>query len=280
MNDINDLLSFLEQEFAVEFGGLIRYNGRASCVEFPANVSSIRSAAFYWDDEISEIRINDKITDIDKGAVSYCNNLSIITVDKNNKVYDSRNNCNAIIETQNNLLLLGCKGTIIPDDVEKIGEMAFENCEDLTSITIPCSIRSIAKDAFRGCSCLSSITVDVNNNTYDSRNDCNAIIETRNNTLIRGCNNTVIPDGVISIGDYAFDGCEYLTNINIPNSLTTIGFAAFLGCTVLSQITIPDSVISIGAKAFALCSNIVIKCAEGSCAHKYALECNIPFELI
>ncbi len=100
--------------------------------------------------------------------------------------------------------------------VTGIGDSAFGNCDSLTSITIPDSITSIGYDAFRGCSGLISIVVEGENSVYDSRNDCNAIIETATNMLIAGCRNTIIPDSVTSIERYAFSDCENLSVIRVP----------------------------------------------------------------
>ena len=145
---------------------------------------------------------------------------------------------------------------VIKEGITSIGVNAFRNCKKLRDITIPNSVTSIGKGAFWYCAKLSTMQVDKDNKTYDSRNDCNAIIETAKNTLIFGCENTKIPNSVTSIGDYAFGGCPGLTSITIPNSVTSIGDFAFGGCSGLTSITIPNSVTSIGDYAFFACSGL------------------------
>ena len=101
----------------------------------------------------------------------------------------------------------GCSGLTsitIPNSVTSIGNGAFYNCTGLTSIVIPNSVTSIGDYAFYECKGLTSIKVENGNSVYDSRDNCNAIIETATNTLIAGCQNTIIPNSVTSIGGYAF----------------------------------------------------------------------------
>ncbi len=124
----------------------------------------------------------------------------------------------------------------IPNSVTSIGERAFYKCTGLTSVTIPNSVTSIGDRAFGSCSGLTSIKVESGNSVYDSRENCNAIIETATNTLISGCKNTIIPKSVTYIGDYAFSGCSGLTSITIPNSVTSIGERAFYSCNGLTRI--------------------------------------------
>ena len=159
-----------------------------------------------------------------------------------------------------------------------IGVGAFHNCPYLTSVTIPNSVTEIWGYAFGNCPRLTSIVVEQGNKVYDSRDDCNAIIETATNTLTHGCSGTIIPNSVTSIGldafyeytgstpitipnsvtsikNYAFFGST-LASITIPNSVTSIEAYAFYGCTNLTSITIPESVTSIGVDAFSGCSKL------------------------
>ena len=107
----------------------------------------------------------------------------------------------------------------------------------IKTVTIGDGITSIGDYAFGGCSGLEKITVDGGNKRYDSRDNCNSIIETGTNTLIVGCKNSVIPNSVTSIGDGAFRGCSGLTELILPNSVTSIGDGAFICCSDLSKIT-------------------------------------------
>ena len=153
----------------------------------------------------------------------------------------------------------GCTGLTsitIPNSVTSIGSSAFYDCSGLTSITIPNSVTSIEVWAFSGCSSLTSIVVESGNTTYDSRENCNAIIETASNTLVAGCKTTTIPNSVTSIGVEAFYGCSGLTSVTIPNSVTSIGQRAFYFCSGLTSITIPNSVTTIGYRAFWGCSRL------------------------
>ena len=165
----------------------------------------------------------------------------------------------------------GLTSITIPNSVTSIGSYAFNNCTSLTNITIPDSVTGIGRDAFYECTSLTSIIVSSGNEVYDSRNNCNAIIETASNTLIAGFKNTIIPDSVTSIGDLAFSGCtSLLTSITIPDSVTSIGSQAFYGCTSLTSIYIPSSVTTISASSssyspFSSCSSsLKIYCGASS----------------
>ena len=144
----------------------------------------------------------------------------------------------------------------IPSSVVSIENGAFYGCSNLTSITVPYSVTNIEGVTFAGCSKLTNIIVDSKNPIYDSRNNCNAIIETDCNELIDGCKNTIIPDTVTSIGGGAFTGCTELTNITIPDTVTNIGNYAFNDCKSLTSITISNKVTDIGIGMFLYCTNL------------------------
>ncbi|MBR6590860.1 MAG: leucine-rich repeat domain-containing protein [Bacteroidaceae bacterium] len=109
---------------------------------------------------------------------------------------------------------------------------------------------------YQGCKGLTNIIVESGNKIYDSRDNCNAIIETGSNTLISGCKTTIIPHSVTSIGDYAFNSCSGLMNITIPKSVTSLGKGTFALCANLASVTIPNTVTSMGNAAFEGCSNL------------------------
>ncbi len=138
----------------------------------------------------------------------------------------------------------------IANSVKSIGECAFRDCISLRELSIPASIETIADDAFFCCSALESIMVDEGNTHYDSRNNCNAIIETATNKLIQGSNNTVIPSTVEVIDHSAFMNCASLKEIEIPESVQVIGDAAFWDCESLKTLSIKNPQVLIGMNAF------------------------------
>ena len=213
----------------------------------PNNVTSISDSAFYCCSSLMSVTIPNSVKSIGERAFYFCSSLTSIK---------------------------------IPDSVTSIGSYAFRECSGLTSIAISDSVTSIGRGAFESCKSLTSITVDSNNKIYDSRDNCNALIETSTNTLIRGCKNTIIPNNVTSIGGSAFDGCKSLTSIIIPSSVTKIDYSAFYGCSKLTSIEIPDSVTSIGSNALNGCSaNLTIYGSgnENSAAYIYAQNNNINY---
>ena len=300
-----------------------RYCSSLISITIPNSVMSIGNRALSHCTSLTSITIPNSVTSIGFGAFDRCSLISItipnsvtsigeiafraseflesIFVESGNTTYDSRENCNAIIETATNTLILGCQNTVIPNSVTSVGDYAFSDCSSLASIIIPNSVESIGYRAFYSCSSLTSITVpnsvtsignsafldcsnltvitipnsvtsieervfsycksiesivvESGNTTYDSRNNCNAIIETATNTLISGCQNTIIPNSVTSIGNSAFEGCKF-TSITIPNNVISIVDWSFAACDSLATVTIGNSVRSIGVYAFRDCSSL------------------------
>ena len=191
----------------------------------------------FKDYEIRKATVEYGITSIGESAFSGCSGLEKIAVESGNSCYDSRDNCNSIIDTETNTLIVGCKNSVMPNSVRSIGDCAFYGCTGLTELILPNSVRSIGDIAFTYCSGLEKITVESGNSCYDSRDNCNSIIDTEFNTLIVGCKNSVIPNSVTSIGYYAFYGCSGLTELTLPDSVASIGDGAFICCSDLSKIT-------------------------------------------
>ena len=206
---------------------ILEYMGNAAEVVVPNEIDgnsviSIGNAAFMGDSS-TKIVISSGITSINESAFAMCSKLTSIE---------------------------------IPESVTSIGYNAFYGCSELTSIEIPSGVKNIEGDIFSGCDSLISIDVAEDNEVYDSRENCNAIIETKTNQLKVGCKTTKIPSGVTSIGDDAFIGCGGLTSIEIPNSVTSIGNGAFAKCSGLIDIEIPSGVTHIGNRAFSGCSSL------------------------
>ena len=217
-------------------------NSKFSSVKIGDEVETIGDYAFYGCSSLKSLTIGNYVTSIGSNAFYNCSGLTSIIIGSRNSVYDSRDNCNAIIETASNTLITGCNTTLIPNSVSSIGDYAFLDCTGLTSITIPKSVTLIGWDAFYGCSGLTSIIVENGNTKYDSRDNCNAIINTATNTLMYGSKNTVIPNNVISIGSNAFRGLSGLTEVTIPSSITSIGDYAFADCKELKSIIVKKAV--------------------------------------
>ena len=212
----------------------------------PSSVTSIGDYAFYGCSGLTELTLPNSVTSIGNSAFDGCSGLTKLTLPNS-------------VTSIGISAFSGCSGLtelILPNSITSIEDYAFGNCTGLTKITLPNSVTSIGGGAFWGCSGLEKITVESGNSRYDSRDNCNSIIETKTNTLIAGCKNSIIPNSVTSIGRCAFGGCSGLTELTLPSSVTSIGQSAFYGCIGLTELTLPNSVTSIGGGAFGGCSGL------------------------
>ena len=166
-------------------------------VTIPSSVTSLGDNCFYYCSSLTSIDIPSSVTSLGDECFYYCSSLTSID---------------------------------IPSSVTSLGGNCFTFCSSLTSIDIPSSVTSLGSYCFIYCSSLESITVDKNNKVYDSRENCNAIIETSTNIMIQGCKTTVIPSSVTSLGSGCFSGCSSLTSIDIPPSVTSLGDYCFNNC--------------------------------------------------
>ena len=227
-------------------------------VVLPKNLTAIGSYAF-MDSGIEELVLPKTVTSIGRDVFYYARNLKALSVEEGNTEFDSRDNCNAIIQTATNTLRVGCVNSVIPEGIVALGEMAFSGKPGLEEVNIPNSVTSIgwaafwadtdltkvklsagvtemSQSPFGGCDRITSFVIDENNPKYDSRDNCNAIIETATNTLVQGFSTTKIPDGVKIIAPAAFRSLQTLTEIEIPASVENIEGEAFLYCNQLTKV--------------------------------------------
>ena len=204
------------------------FNTDLTSIVIPDSVTEIEEQAFRGCTGLTSIYIPASVESLSwepHNIFDGCKNLKSIKVAEGNPVYDSRDNCNAIIKTETNKLVVGSATTVIPATVVEIGESAFKNV-NIAEIFIHEGIKSIGVMAFKMTG-VNRIRVAEGNTVYDSRGDCNAIIETETNSLVMGCSKTIIPDTVTKINSFAFFGCSDLKEIVIPDSVTEIDSWAF-----------------------------------------------------
>ena len=210
---------------------IMGYTGSGGVVSIPDTinglpVTSIGDSAFFDCSRLTSVTISSSVTNIGFMAFSGCASLTNAT---------------------------------IPNSVTRINAKAFGGCTSLISITIPSSVNRIGSNAFGGCTSLTGIVVNESNAVYSSVGG--VLFDKNQTTLIqypngKAASSYAIPNGVTSIGFWAFSSCHSLTNVTIPNSVTSISGYAFEGFTSLISITIPSSVNRIGSNAFGGCTSL------------------------
>ena len=292
---VNGIETIVIEDGVTSIGSSAFYDcASQTTVTIPSSVTSIGKYAFENCSGLTTITIPSSVTSIGYGVFASCNQLETMMVEAGNKVYDSRNSCNAIIEKESNTLIAGCKNTIIPDDVTKIGNNAFEGCEGLTTVTIPAGVTYIGPDAFFYCTGITDVycNADPTKLTWDEvgcddfKEDGSTIIHVADAdpwyTKFGGVVNGVFRDpstipltwnydsdtktlsfsGKEPIPSYDLDErpwkdyVEEVENIVINEGVRGIGNQAFSGCSDLTTVTIPASVTSIGKYAFNYCSGL------------------------
>ena len=257
------------------------YCAALKSITIPNSVTSIGNFAFgnCWD--LKSVTIPNSVTSIGIGVFSGCT-LTDINVDNNNATYSSDNGV-LFNKTKTTLLIYPTGKTgdyTIPNSIIEIRERTFANCIGLTAITIPNSVISIGRNAFERCTGLASINVDNSNTVYCSEDG--VLFDKTKTTLIQypagktgaytipnsvtfiydaftyctGLTSVTIPNSVIDIGSWSFQGCTGLTSVTIPNSVKNIWISAFDGCSNLTSVTIGNSVSFIGMHAFKDCHGL------------------------
>ena len=247
-------------------------------IKIPSNVKTIGTGAFADCQNLKSVIISNSVKEIEGDAFYGCNKLVSIEVVPNNKVYDSRENSNAIIETASNKLIVGCQNNI-PNGIKIIGAKAFFKRESITNVVIPEGVEKIESGAFLGCPNLKSIVisstvtdidhmivgysknlekieVDPRNEVFDSRDNSNAIIETETNTVLHACKETIIPNSVVNLGYGAFEGCYGLKQIIIPNNVTNLDGMTFCDCKDLEDVIVSAGLKCIEAFTFLDCKKL------------------------
>lgn len=250
-------------------------------------ITSIDSYAFYNCQQLETLQLGDSVKNIDGHAFYNCNSLKAlhipasttyiggscftyayvldtITVDPVNTVYNSDNDCNAVMQTSSNSLIVGCRRTIIPDNTMQIAYGAFKGCIDLHHLVLPNTMQRIGDDAFSDCSGLQTVVFP---NSVISCN-CNAFSgcvslthPIYNNTLFARLplsykGSYTIPNGIQTVCCTAFENCDSITSVIIPNSVKEIGSSAFQYCDKLQSVNLSDSITYIPSYLFYYCHSL------------------------
>lgn len=263
---------------------------KTGTLTFNGVVTTIGENAFYKCDKMTSVTIPATTTKIGVYAFSNCSTLVAPTIPEGVTIIEdyafSLTRKFTAVTIPSTVMSIGSSAfssssltsITLKEGLTSIGNLVFDGCTGLTSVTIPASVTSIGMNPFTNTSKLTTIKVADGNSVYDSRNNCNAIVETASNTIISGCKTTTfistitgigvsafqqcplttitIPNNITSIGKAAFRMCKSLTSVTLPTNITQIADWTFDGCAALTSITIPANVTSIGSIAFRSCTKL------------------------
>lgn len=248
--------------------GAFSYCENISELIIPNTVVSIEGTAFYSCKSIKDVKIPNGIKNIGRSAFCDCESISKITIPNTVTTIEvfSFSGCSNLtnIELPESISSIGygafseCTNLAnikLPESIISIDNMAFSDCNSLKSITIPKNVTDIKGPLFGGTP-IEIINVDINNTKYDSRENCNAIVETSTNKIISACKNTKIPSSITTLGNSSYSQCASLEEITIPNNITTLENGVFSRCKELKKIEIPDSVTDTGTDLLSYCSKL------------------------
>lgn len=235
--------------------GTFRQNKNLKTVVFESgiNLEDMNNNMFKGCESLTEITIPKSVKLLGSDIFADCTSLEKVTFEKGSMLGKIEQgaflNCTSLREINLPDSLTTIEGI---DASYKHG--AFENCKNLEDLVIPWRVKTIEDYAFMGCDSLKTISVHESNITYKS--DGNCLIRRADNTLILGSGESVIPEYITGIADFAFEGRIYLESITIPNGVKSVGIAAFRNCRNLSTVTLPNGLESIKSTAFAGCISI------------------------
>lgn len=228
-------------------------------LNIPNGTTKIQVHKFSNCNSIKSISIPSSVNSIDYSFLN-CSAVESVKVSEDNLIYDSRDNCNAIIHTANNKLICGFSISTIPESITTIGNTAFSTCSALRVIDIPDNITNIEGGAFYNCTSLEKVNIHSIETWCKYRfnsADCNPLYYAKHLFIDNEeVTDILIPDTITKINNYQFINCSTLSSVKIEGSLTTIGAQAFANCTSLTAINIPSSVTRIAALAFKECTSL------------------------
>ena len=231
-------------------------------VVIPNTVTAIGNRAFYLCTQLSgTVVIPNSVNTVGYTAFCRCDRMTEVVLPAKDVTYG--NECfmttgltgtltlpEGLVTVSSNMFHNNSKLTnvVLPSTLTTIASGAFSYCDKLESVQIPASVTLIQGNPFNSCEKIASVMVEEGNPEYHSVDNC--IIHQATNTVVIGCKNSVIPDGVVAIGPYAFAQCGLTHLPEIPSSVTTIGDHAFMSCNDHGLLVIPETVTDIAPEAF------------------------------